>query len=64
MKSESNNKSNNNNIESVTIRSNFQKDSNKMTVSILNRGSDFNDYEIKNSANGQISITRVVFLAD
>lgn len=41
-----------------------QKNPGSMTVSVLKQGRDFNDYEIKNSSNGQTSRTRVVFLAD
>jgi hypothetical protein len=53
-----------NQSKQASVNSDSQKKSIDMTVSVLKRGKDFNDYEIKNSLSGQTSRTRVVFLAD
>ena len=58
------NNQSNNHLQPIGAVSAIQKKPENMTVKVLKYGKDFNDYEIKNIANGQISRTRVVFLAD
>lgn len=39
-------------------------DLNSSMIQLIKRGKDFGDFKIKNPLDGQISITRVVYLAD